>query len=308
MRLLSQKRFITCLLLLAVFAVNQGNAQSSAKPDSLIPKRLNTLVISMGGLYGSTMFTLNQFWYKDYPQSSFHFFNDNEEWFQIDKIGHATTAYQVGYWGYEVFRWTGLDEKRATLIGGSMGFFFLTTIEILDGFSSQWGASPGDLVANTAGTALFIGQQLAWHEQRISLKFSAHMSPYAQYRPKLMGRNFGERLVKDYNGQTYWLSCNISTFLNTSSRFPKWLNVAVGYGGEGMTGASSNPDEIDGLPLPHFDRYRQFYLSADIDLTRIPTKNKTLKSLFKIVNFLKVPMPTLEYNKKQGLLFHPLYF
>jgi len=52
--------------------------------------------------------------------------------------------------------------------------------------------------------------------------------------------------------------------MKKESRFPKWLNVAVGYGAEGMVGSYYNPSN-----LPHFDRYRQYYLSLDIDFTRI---------------------------------------
>ena len=37
--------------------------------------------------------------------------------------------------------------------------FFLTTVETLDGFSEEWGASWGDLIANTSGTFVFIGQE-----------------------------------------------------------------------------------------------------------------------------------------------------
>ena len=78
----------------------------------------------------------------------------------MDKAGHALTAYQLGRYGYEVLKWTGVKEKNATWYGGSFGLFFLTTIEVMDGFSEEWGFSPGDMLANVGGTALFIGQQL----------------------------------------------------------------------------------------------------------------------------------------------------
>jgi hypothetical protein len=31
-----------------------------------------------------------------------------------------------------------------------MGFAFLTAVEVLDGFSSEWGASSGDIIANAS--------------------------------------------------------------------------------------------------------------------------------------------------------------
>ena len=33
----------------------------------------------------------------------------------------------------------------------------------------QWGASSGDLIANTFGSLLVIGQEVAWNDQKIQL-------------------------------------------------------------------------------------------------------------------------------------------
>ena len=49
----------------------------------------------------------------------------------------------------------------------TFGFTFLTAVEILDGFSKNWGASWGEILANASGTGLLIGQELLWAEQRI---------------------------------------------------------------------------------------------------------------------------------------------
>ena len=55
-----------------------------------------------------------------------------------------------------------------------------SVIEILDGFSSQYGFSPGDFTANILGSGLFIGQEFAWDDQRIKLKFSFHKKNYGE--------------------------------------------------------------------------------------------------------------------------------
>lgn len=264
---------------------------------------------TIGGLYVASMTGLYFAWYADYPQSKFHFINDNGEWLQMDKMGHATTSYFVGMLGYEAFKAAGMDEKKAIWIGGSLGFAFLTTVEIFDGFSEGWGFSWGDMAANAFGAGLFIGQQFLWHEQRLSLKYSFHQTKYANYRPDLLGKNLAENLIKDYNGMTIWLSCNFkSLFLNRESKFPAWLNIAFGYGAEGMTGGYANATMHNGAPIPEFRRTRQFYLSFDIDLTRIPTNNKFLKYTLKILSFIKIPMPTLEYNSNGEFKGHWIYF
>lgn len=276
--------------------------------DSINRSRLNGLVICGSVVYAGSMTGLYHLWYKNYPQSSFHFINDNTEWLQADKTGHALSSYHIGLAGYESLKWAGVNEKRSTWVGGGMGFVYLTVIEILDGFSAGWGASGGDLLANGLGSALFIGQQLGWKEQRIKMKWSFHMTKYAKYNPELLGNNFPQRMLKDYNGQTVWLSGNIHSFLHyKKTRFPKWLNLAVGYGAENMTGATSNPTDLNGVPLPHFERYRQFYLAPDIDLSKIKTHNKTLSFALKLLGFIKFPLPTIEINKK-GMKFHPVYF
>lgn len=269
--------------------------------------RLNGIIIGGSAIYAGSMTGLYHLWYKNFPQSNFHFINDNNEWLFMDKAGHTTTSYYLGLLGYESLRWAGLSEKKSTWYGGSLGFVYLTVIEILDGFSKEWGASGGDLIANGTGTAFFIGQQQAWKEQRILLKYSFHMTDYAQYNPELLGRKTASRIIKDYNGQTVWLSGNISSFLPEESHFPKWLNISVGYGAEGMTGAENNPQFLNEQPIPSFDRYRQFYFAPDIDLTRIKTRNNTLNYILKTFGFLKFPLPTIEINKK-GMKFHPLYF
>ncbi|MBN4051411.1 DUF2279 domain-containing protein [bacterium AH-315-M05] len=271
-------------------------------------KRFTGVVVSEGVLSSLSLVGLNKLWYSGYPRSSFHFFNDNDEWLQVDKVGHVVTAWYVGKVGMDLLKWSGVERKKAIWYGGSLGFIFLTAIEILDGFSAEWGASAGDLGANLLGSALLIGQELGWDEQRIVLKYSFHQTPLAKYRPRLLGSSLSENLLKDYNGQTYWMSVNIYSFLHEESRFLKWLNISFGYGAYGMTGGSNNPTDVDGKPIPYFERYRQYYLSLDIDLARIPTRSKFLKTCFSAFGFIKIPFPTLEYNKIDGIVLHPFYF
>jgi len=246
-------------------------------------------------LYTTTMYALNDLWYKDYPKSEFHWINDNSNWLQMDKVGHATTAYQVGMLGKDLMQWSGVAEKKALWYGGLYGAIFLTTIETLDGFSKEWGASWGDLIANTSGTMVFIGQELLWKEQRIQMKYSFKPSTYADHRPDLLGSNFLQQTIKDYNGQVYWLSFNINAFKNTS--LPDWLNVAIGYGADGMY--NGNPHESG--------TQREFYASLDVNLRKIKTNKKFLDKALKIFSFIKVPMPALKLSQNK-LNFYPLHY
>lgn len=299
------KKFLVVLL---IFACVGARAQDSIPVPSVNKKRLTTIIITGSGLYLASMSLLYEAWYKGYPQTRFHFQDDAGEWMLKDKFGHFTTAYEVGNYGYSAMRWAGMSEKKAIWYGGTTGLFFMTTVEFFDGLSAQWGASPTDLAANTVGSALFISQQLIWHEQRIRPKFSYHPTIYAQYNPDLLGSDNLQRILKDYNGQTNWLSVNIYSFLNKDSKFPRWLDVSIGYGAKGMTGSYTNPNTYDGKAIPSFQRVPQFYLSADVDWTRIRTQSRALRLFFRVISFIKVPAPALEFNKENKFVFHPLFF
>jgi hypothetical protein len=310
-------KYILFIILLLILSHVDSVLSQVSTSDTLINRekvsaihygRLAGVITAQGALYLGSLAGLYFAWYKDYPQSSFHFFNDADEWLQMDKCGHATTAYYISMIGYNSYRWSGLSPEKATLYGGLLSMAYLLNIEILDGFSSEWGFSLGDFSANTAGCLLFMGQQLGWKEQRFVMKYSFHQTKYSTLRPDLLGHNLIQNMVKDYNGHTYWLSGNISSFLPKTTKFPKWINIAIGYGSEGMIGGVSNPDSLNHRALPQFDRYRKFYFSMDVDLTRIPTRSKTLKVLFTLFSFIKVPFPAVEYNSLGKFKFHPFYF
>lgn len=62
--------------------------------------------------YSTAMIGLYSAWYKDYPQSGFHSFNDFPEWQQVDKVGHFYSAYIESRGSMELWRWTGIDRKK----------------------------------------------------------------------------------------------------------------------------------------------------------------------------------------------------
>ncbi len=298
----------TLFLLLGLSSVQLVAQVQRTESDSVYRKRLIISVSGGGAVMATTYTSLYFLWYDDFPQSGFHWINDNREWLQMDKIGHATTSYHLSRFTHDVLRWSGVNDIQSTFYGSLTGFVGISIIDVFDGFSSEWGASSGDLLANFSGSALFSVQQLVWNEQRLSIKASFHRTEFPAYRPDLLGENFVQETVKDYNGQTYWLSVNIASFLQKESRFPKWINLAVGIGADGMLGANENPDVFNNKPLPAFDRKRQFYLSADLDLNRIPVRNKGLKSLFSILNIVKVPFPAIEFNHNGKVKGYLLYF
>ncbi len=285
-------------LILFLFFSNQLFSQKLEVNDPN-NKRKNTLLISKGVAYTATLIGLNSLWYKDYPRSNFHFINDNGEWLQMDKMGHMTSSYYMGVAGIEAYRWAGMSEKQAIWYGGLSGSFFLTAVEILDGFSAEWGASSGDLLANTLGSALCVSQEIYWNEQKIQLKYSYSKSFLTKKNPEQLGENLLQNMLKDYNGQKYWASFNIKSLLQLENNFPPWLSLSVGYSGYGMR----TPYQEKGDP----ERHREYFLAFDIDLNRVQTKSKLVNSVLHTFGFVKFPMPTLAYSNGK-VFIHPLFF
>ena len=283
--------------------VAQSKLNDFFKPsDTLDTKRRNAVVISEAVFTSAALVGLHQIWYADYEKSSFQFKNDNNDWLQMDKAGHVFSAYHLGRVSAEMLNWSGVSKDDQLLYGAGYGFVFLTAVELFDAHSAEWGFSWGDVAANASGTALYVSQELIWNEQRIIPKFSFHTTKYADLRPELLGKSIGEQILKDYNGQTYWLSANVNSFAKTT-KIPKWLNVAFGYGADGMISSNSNASNV----LFDYERNRQFYLSLDVDLSKIETKSHILKTVFSLFNTIKIPAPTFEINgsgKVKGYLFY----
>jgi len=296
------KKYLIFTLFLIVCTIQAQNSTFYTKSKNLNIKRRNAVIIKKTTIAVGALIGLDKLWYSEHQRSSVHFINDNKQWKQKDKMGHIMTSYYVGKTGMEVLDWAGVSKKNQLIYGATFGFTFLTAVEVLDGFSKKWGASWGDIIANASGTGLLIGQEILWEEQRITLKYSFHQTEFAEIRPNTLGDTFLQQALKDYNGQTYWLSANIWSFAKESN-FPKWLNVAFGYGAEGMIYGETNPNNQFSQ-----DTYRQCYLSLDLDLTKIETKSKFLKTVLSNINFIKIPAPTLEYNSKGNFKFHFLYF
>lgn len=273
-------------------------------------------------LYTGSVIALNEAWYKQFPRTHFHLFNDWHEWQQMDKAGHLYTGYFESLWAYRVARWTGMNENPAIWLGAGTGLLFQTTVEILDGFSAEWGFSLADMGFNVLGTGAFVVQQMAWKEQRVMFKVSSTPVRYPETfvtstdglqsmslperSRSLFGRSYAERFLKDYNAQTVWMSVNVYAFLGRpESRFPKWLNVAIGYGAGNMYGGFGNSWHADGahfvLDKDLYPRYRQYFLSPDIDFTKIPSRSPFVRTLLGIANVFKMPGPVLEYNRIEGM-------
>ena len=307
--------FFPGLFLLLMCTMSRAQSADTASRSVSHPGRLAWVAGANATAFAGSLILLNEAWYKDQDRSHFHFFNDSGEWLQVDKAGHGWSAYNAARASGALWNWAGLSRRKAAWAGALTSFTYMTGIELLDGFAEKWGWSWSDMGANTLGTGLYLWQELGWQEQRIQYKFSFHQNAYREPELRtrvdnLYGTGWSERMLKDYNAQTYWFSVNLHSFF-PDSKIPAWLNLAAGYGASGMYGGYENQwinEAQQTVDRRDIRRLRQFYLSPDIDFTKIPTRSRFLKSAFSVLNAFKFPAPALMLNSAGKWKLYPVYF
>ena len=282
------------------FAFENFNKDSLNKKELLI----NTSFISAAAI---TYTGLYQLWYKNYPQTSFQYFDDLHEWKYMDKAGHICTAYHLNKVGYNLLEHYKIE--KPLLKSSIYSFTYMTGIEVFDGFSENWGFSWYDIISNGIGTLLFVSQEHYFKKQLLKVKFSSHMTSVASCRPNLLGNNKIERIFKDYNGQTYWLTFNLNQTFNEKIKLFKFIDLALGYSIDGFTGARDNSMtncNNCSTDCKNLSRTSSLMMSLDLNLDSFKGKNKLLDVLIQSLAIIKFPAPTFIIN--QNPEFKLLYF
>ena len=305
----SMVKLAVSTILLLMMSWLSATAMPADYADSVRQRSLQRFWIIGGIGYGVAHAGLYAAWYNEQATRQFQFFNDGAQWKQVDKVGHFYSAFHLSWASTWAFRRAGLAQGKSHSYGSLTGWLLLLPVEVFDGFSQAYGFSWQDVAANAAGAAFLLSQHTLWKEVRIWPKFSFHRTALAPERPNTLGSNLPEEILKDYNGQTYWLSVDLHSFLKKSyPRFPKWLNVAVGYGAHQMLHARHGANQAAG-----YAAYREFYLALDLDLhyyrkPPVTFGNKLWNGLLYTVNLIHLPTPALSYQPRRGFIVYPLYF
>lgn len=259
--------------------------------------------------YAFGLLWLSSTWYNSY--TTFHFFDDFFEWEYLDKVGHFFTSFYLGLFLYKSLgnplNLNSSVQKKWICFGG---FALLFPIEILDGFSMNYGASVFDLAANLFGSIFCFYHIDNKIVSSIHPKFSFHSTAFAILRPEMLGVNFAQQIVKDYNGQTYWLSVDINSLLGRKL-LPNWLLLTIGYGAEGLLGGHDNVwQNAVGKTINYSNiaRTKRFFISVDLNATVLRSKSRFFSYLFAPFVLLKFPAPAIEINEERGVVFHWIYF
>ncbi len=315
-----------CSLVCGSPAQQKTSIDFFAHSDSLNPSR----VWLAGGFtlasYSAFSVGLYQAWYSKQKQTNFHFFNDHGEWLAQDKLAHAYNSYSQSALCFQGAKWCGYRQPASLIWANAISLLFQSTVEIMDGFSPDYGFSWPDMAANFLGAGFFTGQQVLWGEQKFRIKLSSwpqsysHSAVHSSGDPvysfedrakELYGSGFLNSALKDYNAQTYWLSFNPEQIFATDWKWwPSFLNISLGFGADGLFGGFSNHwvkndvlYEADYIP-----RKRQYYLSLDLDLSKIKSKSSFFNTLFYVFNIVKIPAPAFEFDSSGKFKAHALYF
>ena len=293
------------LILFLILNVN-FNLYSFDSINAKIDKNFYKFLAVEGIVLTGAITYLKYQWYNDKERVPFHFYNDFKGWNQIDKLGHFYISYLESNVGYSLLKKFNFSEKKALHYGGFQGLILETPIEFFDAYHEGWGFSLSDMLANSFGSLFFIAQQKLFDEQLIRPKLSFSRSIYAQNANGLLGKdNLLSEFIYDYNGYTYWFSFSPKRIFKIN-KIPEWINLSFGFGSNGMLGEFENKKTYKGKILPFYKRYRQYYLSLGINLSKIKTNSRPLKKIFNVLSYLKIPLPTIEFSNKKlkGYLFY----
>jgi hypothetical protein len=256
-----------------------------------------TLAIFGGSLLAlaTTITVYQQGWYPDSTLGPFNFQTDWNYSEQFDKLGHVYGGWMSAYCSHEAFIASGLSEDDAALWGSIGGLFFQSFMEVQDGFHTNYGFDWTDELSNVVGASYFYAQRKIPALQNYNLKWSAGASgrDAARNSAQLHSR----LIVDDYDRQNVWMSAKVHNLLPEGMQpyWPKWLQLAVGYG-------------VKDVELRGYKAYRTLYLSLDYDLMELlPNMGSFGNWLVQGLNNFHFPAPALQiYPEVKFQLLFPI--
>lgn len=266
------------------FTINGELPNSSTQIDPL-----NAAVTAGIGITLAVALHINQSaaWW-DGKGRSFYFRDDWNAALQADKFGHFMGGYFVSYFAREGLVFSGIGWDQSIFIASIIGIVSQAYVEFKDGFADNTGFSYSDFAADVFGAVYFYLQHY--------ITFLQNFTPKWQYTPPgLIGvpqKARTQTFLDNYNSTTGWFSVHMHNLLPGNNFWPKWLNLAFGYG-------------INGYYTPQM--YRRFVIGLDYNLVELLPDGPSFWNWFKqTLNIVKWPAPAVEFSS-QGTKFLLLY-
>ena len=229
-------------------------------------------------------------WWSGERAPHFFFHADwDQEFRDQDKFGHLYGGYHLARIGYAALREACVGEKKAIIWSAAYAALFQLQIEVFDGRFKKYGFSYADVIANTAGQAFAVAQELRPSLRAIKPTFSYHKTRVlknsattSELRPSI-----------DYAGQTYWLSADMSQLLPEVARqyWPPFVRLSAGH---------SVTDWVDATGVPYRGK-RKIVLSLDFDPDKLPGNAPLWRSIKHTLSYYDFPSPALQLTPKLDL-------
>jgi hypothetical protein len=183
-----------------------------------------------------------------------------------------------------------VSPKKAIIWSAAYAAAFQLQIEIFDGQFKKYGFSYADMIANTAGQALAVMQEIHPGLRAVKPTVSYHRTEAlrnglsSELRPSL-----------DYSGQTYWFSTDVNRLLPDEAKpyWPSFIRFSVGH---------AITDWIDPQTGIAQRARRKIVLSLDFDPEKLPGQAPWWRSVKRTLSYYRFPAPALELTPKTHLV------
>ncbi len=256
--------------------------------------RLALVTGAIGAANWALYHQLNGAWWRE-PRTHFHFYRgyrrthgaydfapSDSYYYHLDKAGHFYSSIIFTHSLRSIYQWTGFSERGSDWMAGAAASLLMLEIEIYDGFFRDWGFSLGDFAANELGVLWAIAQTRSPKLRQLHVK--ASYDPFAKLED--------DHWIKNYGAMTFWLSFSVRPMLPEAMQkvWPKWLNLAAGYGTSRL-------------------RHGRFkaYLAFDLNTKELfKSKSFALAPLKTVLTYLHLPLPALQI--RPSIKFLPAHF
>jgi len=234
------------------------------------------------------------------PNRTSDFRVSHEGWFDedtpnggADKLGHAYSAYLSTRLMTRGFQWAGYDHLRAAQIASLTTSAVMLGVEVMDGFTVEYGFSKEDLAMNLSGVgAAALFETYPQLDDLLDLRFYYWRSDDAE--------KFSETdPVSDYSGQKYLLVAKASGIPQLQDSWWRYFELVIGYGTKGY---QPNPGQFED------DQPKKRFLYYGISLNLSELLRDTVFHKGDYPRLQKVSEGVLEYLQMPGtaLLFDHL--
>ncbi len=265
-------------------------SQKNKNQYKVIPWRIILMGAVGAGVFAEMHHYYKTTWWKD-QRKFFKFAEDGYYARNIDKLSHIFTANVFTVGTAYAYEWTGISPEKSLLYGAITAMSYETYIEINDGFAPNWGFDWIDMASNFIGALYPFAQKEAPLLENFTFKWS--------FKPKwLKGKiQNTDDLLDDYTNMTFWLGVSPKGLLpkKIAKYYPGFLGFAFGL-------SVKNASHVSGST----HAYREWYLSLDYDITKLPGNTEFLKKLKKILNFYHFPAPAVKISPTG--VWYGLYF